>query len=470
MRYEKKKKSRNTEYYAPLVSIIDALDRISQLPENSIHHILFLMPPKDAARTSSLADFTFSNTYDRYVLKEQKAKLVEETEKFIKSVDEALLTLREHKKIIQSFSLNMRLCSSIYDSCIDNWIELVNRNHIQTLDLEIRSMIFMKKYLEFSYIFYGQKYVLPQKTFSAESLVKLSLSGCKLESDYFSDNMRPICLRELTLRYMEIDTHTITKILRCCRLLEVFVLKFCMYVRSIVRRINVPIVKFPKLKKAKLYGISWISVEAPNLEVFHCEKFIGELVNGAYSKVKKLKIKSFQSKHISILDFNYIFFLKEEIKISSHGLKTLSLSCDDQIMPLLQIDCENLHSFKFDSKSIPNSFSITSSALTILSCTKSNCIISIPILFLLYLGFLMQNYFTSEELVPIVKHFVLDNVPTMKDNTAILDGLLWSCHPKVLLTYSNSKDNEFIKFLFQTLVNRDEEPNCCSDGHMKSGA
>ena len=57
----------------------------------------------------------------------------------------------------------------------------------------------------------------------------------------------------------------------------------------------------------------------------------------------------------------------------------------------------------------------------------------------------MQNYFTSEELVPIVKHFVLDNVPTMKDNTAILDGLLWSCHPKVLLTYSNSKDNEFIK-------------------------
>ena len=57
----------------------------------------------------------------------------------------------------------------------------------------------------------------------------------------------------------------------------------------------------------------------------------------------------------------------------------------------------------------------------------------------------MQNYFTSEGLVPIVKHFVLDNVPTMKDNTAILDGLLWSCHPKVLLTYSNSKDNEFIK-------------------------
>ena len=52
---KRRKRVETQEYYAPLVSIIDALDRISQLPENSIHHILFLMPPKDAARTSSLS-------------------------------------------------------------------------------------------------------------------------------------------------------------------------------------------------------------------------------------------------------------------------------------------------------------------------------------------------------------------------------------------------------------------------------
>ena len=57
----------------------------------------------------------------------------------------------------------------------------------------------------------------------------------------------------------------------------------------------------------------------------------------------------------------------------------------------------------------------------------------------------MQNNFTSEELVPIVKHFELDDVPTMQDYTAVLDGLLWSCHPKVLQTYSNIENNEFIK-------------------------
>ena len=367
MGFKKGKKRRKNIF---LLSTGDALDRISQLPEHIIHHILFFMPPKDAARTSTLSmtwrqawnslprsDFRFSsrNSYYSYVSEEEKAEFVEETGQFIKSVDEALFPLREQKKIIQRFSLNMSLCDAIYDSCIDNWIELVNGNHIETLDLGILSMIHVKNY------------VLPQKTFSVESLVKLSLSGCKLESDYFSYNMKPICLRELTLRFVEIDAHTIMKILRCCPLLEVFVLDLCMKMRSVVHLVNVP-----KLKKAKLYGISWDRVEAPNLEVFHCERFIGKLDNIACSKVKKLKLKSVESKQISIPDINYKFpFLEtlylrvlrsEKIKISSRGLKRLSLSCDDQIMPLLQINCENLHSFEFDSESIPKSFSITSSA------------------------------------------------------------------------------------------------------------
>ena len=367
MGFKKEKKRRKNIF---LLSAGDALDRISQLPEHILHHILFFMPPKDAARTSTLSmtwrqawnslprsDFRFSsrNSYYSYVSEEEKAEFVEETGQFIKSVDEALLPLREQKKIIQRFSLNMSLCDAIYDSCIDNWIELVNGNHIETLDLDILSMIHVKNY------------VLPQKTFSVESLVKLSLSGCKLESNYFSYNMKPICLRELTLCFVEIDSHTIMKILRCCPLLEVFVLDLCMKIRPVVHLVNVP-----KLKKAKLYGISWVGVEAPNLEVFHCERFIGKLDNIACSKVKKLKLKSFESKQISIQDINYKFpFLEtlylrvlrsEKIKISSRGLERLSLSCDDQIMPLLQINCENLHSFEFDSESIPKSFSITSSA------------------------------------------------------------------------------------------------------------
>ena len=166
MGFKKEKKRRKNIF---LLSAGDVLDRISQLLEHILHHIHFFMPPKDAARTSTLSmtwrqawnslprsDFRFSsrNSYYSYVTEEEKAEFVEETGQFIKSVDEALLPLREQKKIIQRFSLNMSLCDAIYDSCIDNWIELVNGNHIETLDLDILSMIHVK------IMFYHRKHFL----------------------------------------------------------------------------------------------------------------------------------------------------------------------------------------------------------------------------------------------------------------------------------------------------------------------
>ncbi|KAL0010760.1 hypothetical protein SO802_005868 [Lithocarpus litseifolius] len=83
--------------------------------------------------------------------------------------------------------------------------------------------------------------------------------------------------------------------------------------------------------------------------------------------------------------------------------------------------------------------------------------------------------FTPEELskdLPIppiatVEHLELGNVPIMQDYTALLDGLLWSCHPKVLLIRADSESKEFINFLSEILVIREEEPKCCGDSHMK---
>ena len=50
---ERKQERRKLDYCAPLLHV-DALDQISQLPEHIIHHILFFMPHKDAALTTSM--------------------------------------------------------------------------------------------------------------------------------------------------------------------------------------------------------------------------------------------------------------------------------------------------------------------------------------------------------------------------------------------------------------------------------
>uniref|UniRef100_A0A2N9INS0 RNA-directed DNA polymerase n=1 Tax=Fagus sylvatica TaxID=28930 RepID=A0A2N9INS0_FAGSY len=173
-------------------------DRISQLPQQIIHHILFFMPTKDAARTSALSkswlqawnslprfDLKHSDVthYDPLNLSNGEEVDIDHEEmfsKFAKSVDETLLPLQLYKAIIPLFKLSVTVWHDKYASRIDNWLELAYRNHVQTLDLDIRSKDNVKAY------------ALPQTTFGVGSLAVLSLKGekCKLDKNYFSYDMK----------------------------------------------------------------------------------------------------------------------------------------------------------------------------------------------------------------------------------------------------------------------------------------
>ena len=314
MVFETKQKRRNLNDHAPLVRV-DALDRISQFPEHIIHLFLFFMPPKDAARTSALSktwrrawnsvhrsDFTFSYYCNRIVLEKRGA----EFSKFVKSVDEALLPLREHKTIIQCFRLSMTVCDDKYAPCIDNWMELANRNHMETLYLDLTRMGRVKSY------------VLPKTTFSVGSLAELTLKGCILLVDYFGDNMNKfICLRKLTLESVEVDDLTVKKILCCCPLLEEFTLSWCMKAEF------VHIGYAPKLKTAMLYGIKRIKIEAPNLEQLYCSRLwrpAGELYLDSFdcNNVKTLYIRLFKFSKQLLQEFNSKFPLLESLTLDSN--------------------------------------------------------------------------------------------------------------------------------------------------------
>ena len=360
MVFERKQKRRNLDG-------VDALDRISQLPEHIIHHILFLMPHKDAARTTVLSkswkqvwnslpryDFTFCDGtyYDN-----SPAHFEKKIEKFVRSVDEDLLPLREHKtriQIVQQFRLRMTLCHHKYASRIDNWIELADRNLMESLYLELTSMNKVGRY------------VLPKTTFFVESLAELTLKGCKVLRKYFGDDMiKSIYLRKLTLERVDVHYLTITKILRCCPLLEEFTQSNCC-----VKAKRVHINYAPKLKKAKLYGVKKIKIEAPNLEELYCRGDPGRLDSDSFAcnNVKKLKISMFETSKL-FEDLNSKFplletldmqFYDSKLKISSDRLKSLSLLSPNKQLPMLQVDCANLHYFEYNCSAIPSSFSITS--------------------------------------------------------------------------------------------------------------
>ncbi|XP_075665365.1 putative F-box/FBD/LRR-repeat protein At5g56810 [Castanea sativa] len=331
MVFERKQKRRNLDG-------VDALDRISQLPEHIIHHILFLMPHKDAARTTVLSKSWKQvwNSLPRYDFKfcdgtyydNSPAHFEKKIEKFVRSVDEDLLPLHEHRttiQIVQQFRLRMTLCHHKYASCIDNWIELANWNHSE-----------------------------------------LTLKGCKVLGNDFGDDMiKSIYLRKLTLERVDVDYLTITKILHCCPSLEDFTQSNCC-----VKAKRVHINYAPKLKKAKLYGVKKIKIEAPNLEELYCRGDPGRLDSDSFAcnNVKKLKISMFETSKLfedlnskfPLLETLDLQFYDSKLKISSDRLESLSLLSPNKQLPMLQVDCANLHSFEYDCSAIPSSFSTTS--------------------------------------------------------------------------------------------------------------
>ena len=361
------------------VSLSLGFDRISQLPQQIIHHILFFMPTKDAARTSALSkswlqawnslprfdlkhsDVTHYDPFNLFNGEEVDIDHEEMFSKFAKSVDETLLPLQLYKAIIPLFKLRVTVWHDKYASRIDNWLELAYRNHVQTLDLNIRSKDNVKAY------------ALPQTTFGVGSLAVLSLKGekCKLDKNYFSYDMKFICLRELSLDEVDVDSLTIKKILKCCPLLEALTIIMCTKVK------RVELVNVPKLKKANVQGVNKLRIEAPNLEKLNCSGDLAPILNPnsiACNNVKEIEIASFYLTKKMIREFDSkfplletlhlgIFFGRKEFKFSSHRLKSLSLSPGPEKLTTVEIDCENLNSFKYNGSSIPSSFSITSSCL-----------------------------------------------------------------------------------------------------------
>ncbi|KAG8389982.1 hypothetical protein BUALT_Bualt01G0036000 [Buddleja alternifolia] len=71
--------------------------------------------------------------------------------------------------------------------------------------------------------------------------------------------------------------------------------------------------------------------------------------------------------------------------------------------------------------------------------------------------------------VPVIKHLRLEEFGVVCSTyEAMLDGLLWSCHPDMLeIPYTAEKNAEFIEVLREELIDRREDPQCCIDSRIR---
>ncbi|GKV41275.1 hypothetical protein SLEP1_g48829 [Rubroshorea leprosula] len=218
---------------------IPEVDRISDLPDSVIHHILSFLPAEDAVKTGVLSKrWMYLWTHaPKLTFRHDLYCSPSTLQGFLRFVDKTLFFYSSGK--IEKFELDFdyieaendhRLANtteSCLDSLIHKWLRLVTR-----YDAEELSLNFFQRDRDQYWTLYRlyNRCSIPQFAFNSSSLTKLSTRLC----DYAPKGQ--VCwtsLRVLTIEYGELSNDAIQRILSGSPMLEHMKLHCCWGITSI---------------------------------------------------------------------------------------------------------------------------------------------------------------------------------------------------------------------------------------------
>ncbi|GMY34490.1 F-box/LRR-repeat protein At5g02910-like [Fagus crenata] len=442
---------------------IDAMDRISDLPEFIMQHILSFLTRKEAAKTSLLSkkwncvwssfpilnfeQAHYFNINGGYIMPDTSPDNQKRVENFMNIVDQSLSRFYEHKLQLQRFKLDMTLVDFKLASLVDKWIELALEHDAKEMDLLVRT----EK---------NTWYSLPETIFVAKST-----NACKLEQPISWRTVKFYSLQKLWLRDISVNEEIIQDIIQTCPFITDFGIVECHGLKNLV------ISNLPKLCKVEValieQEVESVKVEAANLQYFsfvysrQCLLDITACQNLKYLYFRDLNITD-QYLHSNISRFPHLETLHvvcckmlESVKISAPRLEGLLI---DECPNLLEveIDTPNLSSFRYHSfrNVIPKIFSKNAPCpfeLTFALCHNVNTLWFLKLREFLVMSnqrkvlklliFCQEVTFNLEELrgITLPPPFELELMRVDVRNSALsinygslIDGLLWSCRPKIL--------------------------------------
>ncbi|KAM7501255.1 hypothetical protein LguiB_000159 [Lonicera macranthoides] len=458
--------------------IVASRDRISQLPEPILQHILFFLPAQDAACTCILSkswrgvwaslpvvNFDFddnsSRRYGVFIVRQ------ENKEEFMNSVENSLVRLNKEKVIIDNFRLHLALSNLDSAFRIDHWIELVMRNYIRELNLDLDIEIGEDPAQDDDSdldIQVGKDrgwYDLPQTTFAIRSLVVLKLKGCKLEGAVIRDSIKFTCLKKLSLENVYMNEQILSKFMSRCPLLEYFSIRSCWGVKNL-QISNLPMLKEVQVSQnnEKCAMFDTVDIQALYLQTLHY-RGQNSLLEIDVALLKNLKVLTIIWARITdqmfldlihelpLLETLHLFacFELERIKVSSHSLKSFrffSFKC----LAEAEIDAPNLVLFEYSGYNrLPPIFSINISSLqeTYLKLSLDN---DMDTLWFLRLREYLGN-FTQHDKLDFVFHQDIETTFIREDLSE------YSVPPRSVVKH--------LKFLCEKLMDRPPEVlPCCS--------
>ncbi|XP_074289953.1 F-box/LRR-repeat protein At2g42720-like isoform X2 [Silene latifolia] len=397
---------------------IENLDRISELPEPIILHILSYLPLEDSGRASILSK-TWKNFCSLYPILHfdhnlfALQSLVSSKEgcgphvylirdMFLDYVDCHLTRVSQLDSPIRKLSLTVVINDSLYYSRVDKWLEFVKQMNVEDLCIFVQIVDFWWPVRASAG---NALYKFPFSLLASKSLRSVYIRGCMLGHETFASEVSFSSLQRLCLSHVSIGENVMETLATRCQGIEILVLDNCA-IRPNVLELS----KFPKLKKALIEiedgWIDCVDITNTNLECFKCdaesECHIGP---NDCARIREFTLVDCIVNHPNLFkDLTATFPLIEEIEVvdirdtdtlnaTSNVLKKLKFVslgpiCVEQVyidcpsltlldfttygMTNLYVDCPKLRVFRYEGDTVPERLFIRSVA----DLEESSCSIS----------------------------------------------------------------------------------------------
>ncbi|KAG8370095.1 hypothetical protein BUALT_Bualt14G0081900 [Buddleja alternifolia] len=438
----------------------EAINSQIQLPEAIIQQIQSLLYGKQAAQTSVLSKLWYNawlttpnlNFDERYFPKRRNGDSESEAaDRFASFMNRTMQRYQERNLNIVKFRLWMKSTELGSVSLANELIMKALKMGVYDLNLDLNAM-----------------YALPHEMLEAETLIKLSVTWCKID---WPLDRKVLCsrLESLILRYVYVGDDIVWNIISSCPLIENLLLDECKYSVGATRATKV------------------LTLRSPLIE-FH-EGNVGSGVDGPIKMSEFHKLKSLFLQKVNVddqffSDFSLKFPCLEDLslhycdgykgrrQISSQSLKCISLT--ETRMLWVNFDVPNIRKFTFKGTCIPglsftsalkeweshisissNDNHLNASWFHELKRFLTNLTLS-KISFCLW--FFMQRIDIEGLPRPVLENLILPTHLESSIFSAFLDGLFWSCRPKVI-TISGFCKSRLLELLWKRLMQQVNE-NC----------
>ncbi|KAD4889338.1 hypothetical protein E3N88_21411 [Mikania micrantha] len=419
------RKKRKMEIIDQMDEIVEPVDRISELPEPIIHHILsFLRCPKDVTRTTvwskkwrSLWASFFTFDFDQKKFKTSGGNHIQ---KFITFVNISLATKLEPVHSIQKFKISLSKASIKLIYPMNNWITAAMIKDVKELEIHVEEDNLKRHYL------------LPHIVLTSNNLTSLKLYGCKFD-DTVIINLRNI--KELSIKNAHVNTDLINNFIQGCPSVEDLRLIHC---KGIGHLHISTLLKLHTVQLHECHGLVSVDIELTSLV-----SFLHWVKNSWICSLNLVGCENL--KYLSVKDPNLTDKLFQDLIIEFPSLQKVVLR-------------ECLHEAKLHLLIRKNSVVVLRELELFLQKFLKNGAWKLIVS--------SNKNITIHEELPKFQHLSskelkLELVKSPMKLRDFVDNLLRMTRPKTLSLVSSSS-SELLNFLKEKILSREKYPRCCT--------